>query len=168
MNYQEVRADSSMGANLARPAWNLRRQPSSSFSGTTSDSLGIEERQHWERQCDSLMRQVWPLVQQTRTANWDAEQGEPIAPAQWVSAMLLAFRALFASLPVPFVSACGDGTVHLQWTTRFGNRGVVEIDREAIGWSFLPMTSSDGEDLVVELRSMDDALERVRALHSLR
>jgi hypothetical protein len=169
VNYQAICMDSPVGGNFPRPIWQMRKQPiSSSLSGTTSESLSLEQRSHLERQVIGLLRQVKPLVRETHVVNWDGEQGEPITQEQWVSALVLAVQALRESLPAPFVSPCGDGAAHLQWTTPFGNRGVVEIGSKSIGWSFLPMTPSDGEDLAIELRSMDEALERVRRLHTLR
>lgn len=106
------------------------------------------------------------LAAETATANWDGEGGQPIDARQWDDArsiVSLAVRELLG-VPAPFVSACGDGTAHLQWTTRRGNRGVIEIGKQGYWWSFVPMSDGDGEDEIVQLRSPDEAFQKIRSI----
>lgn len=104
------------------------------------------------------------LSKETATKGWDDEGGEPITERQWDDARTIASRALLELLeiPAPFVSACGDGTAHLQWTNGAGDRGVLEIGRNKTWWSFLSM-SGEGDE-VVEIRSPDEAFAKIRAL----
>lgn len=112
------------------------------------------------------LARISELALETSVANWDGEAGQPIGARQWEDARSCVSRALreLRGIPAPFVSACGDGTAHLQWTTPRGNRGVIEIGREGYMWSFLAMSSEDGEDALVDLQSTDEAFGRIRAL----
>lgn len=104
------------------------------------------------------------LEAETAQEDWDSEGGEIVRASQWEDARSVASRATrdMVDVPHPFVSACGDGTVHLQWTTRDGDRGVLEIGPQRFWWSSL---SRSGEgDEVAELRSPDDVFARVRKI----
>ena len=111
-----------------------------------------------------VLARIAELAHETATENWDDEAGQPILATQWNDASNLARRAVreMLDVPAPFPSACGDGTVHLQWTTPRGDRGVIEIGRNSYWWSFLSRTGEGDE--VVQLGSPDETVERVRAL----
>ncbi|MBN2195019.1 MAG: hypothetical protein JW751_19535 [Polyangiaceae bacterium] len=117
------------------------------------------------REEKELMSRIDQLAAVTAVSNWDGERGEPVSARQWDDARRLLAGCLveLRGIPAPFISACGDGSAHLQWTTPAGDRGVLEIGAGAYWWSFLPM-GDDLEDEVVELQALRDGLERVRAL----
>jgi len=69
------------------------------------------------------------LARETTVEGWDDEGGHVVTATQWEDARSIASRVMheIIGVPAPFVSACGDGTAHLQWTTASGDRGVIEI-----------------------------------------
>jgi hypothetical protein len=115
---------------------------------------------------EALMAKIDELEAQTAARDWDGEQGEAVDKQQWDDVRRIASKAAqeLLGVPAPFISACGDGSAHLQWTTARGNRGVIEIGSRSYSWSFVPMSDDDGEDEVIELRSPDEALAKVKAL----
>ncbi len=138
--------------------------------GTTVDLSGtarqVERASEILAAEESALGRIKELVGQTASRDWDGEGGEPIEPRQWDDARALVSRAVreLLGLPPPFVSACGDGTVHLQWTTPHGDRGIIEIGRDAYWWDYLPAPDRGEQDEVLALSSPDPAFEKVRAL----
>lgn len=112
------------------------------------------------------LARITELAAETSTEDWDGEGGQPIDARQWDHVRSIVSRGVRGVLgvPAPFVSACGDGTAHLQWTTTLGDRGVLEVGRQGYWWSFVPMSDRDGDDEIVWLRTPDDALEKIHAL----
>lgn len=112
------------------------------------------------------LSKIAALASDTSTDNWDGEGGRPVDGRQWDDARNVVSRAAreLLGIPPPFVSACGDGTAHLQWTTAGGDRGVIEIGKDTFWWSFLPMSHRDVDDELVQLRSPDQAFEKIRKL----
>ena len=110
------------------------------------------------------LARIAELAAETSVASWDGERGQPVQARQWDDARNLVSRALreMLGIPAPFLSACGDGTAHLQWTTSRGDRGVIEIGKDTYWWSLLSM-SGRGDELV-QLRSPDDAFGKIRGL----
>jgi len=104
------------------------------------------------------------LARDTSVEGWDDEGGHVVTAAQWQNARRIASRIMLEMIgvPAPFVSACGDGTAHLQWTTPSGDRGVIEIGQDRYWWSFLS-SSGDGDEFV-ELCLPDEAFGKIRAL----
>jgi hypothetical protein len=111
-----------------------------------------------------LIRRVDQLEGETASSDWDSERGEPISPDQWakIRQVLSTWSVRCVGLAAPFVSACGDGTAHLQWTTTRGDRGILEVGRNSLWWSFLPADGKD--DTVSELTGMDEVFPKMRAL----
>lgn len=104
------------------------------------------------------------LILETAVDNWDGEGAVPVEPQQWHRACdVLAQAAVeLAGLPAPFVTACGDGAVHLQWTTPAGDRGVLEVERIGYAWSFLPFHGD--RHVRLDGGTVNDALRRVEAM----
>jgi len=128
---------------------------------------GLRGPRRWLEE-SALLSKVQELSRQTTCANWDGERGEPIGPQQWEEVrrlVSLAFRSL-PTVPSPFVSACGDGTAHIQWTTPGGDRGVIEVGSGSSNWSFIPM-SDEAEDEVVWLEDPAQGLSKVQNLFRL-
>lgn len=117
----------------------------------------LEAEQHLNLRIDQLARI-------TSVEGWDEEGGQVVTATQWEDARSIASRVMLEmiAIPAPFVSACGDGTAHLQWTTASGDRGVIEIGRDRYWWSLLSISGE--RDELVELRLPDEAFPKIRAL----
>jgi hypothetical protein len=149
-----------------------RRSPSPSpfvSAEARAESIGVPDASNVVCELaeeEALMGKIDELAAQTAARDWDGEQGEAVDKRQWDDVRRIASKAAqeLLGVPAPFISACGDGSAHLQWTTARGNRGVIEIGSRSYSWSFVPMSDDDGEDEVIELRSPDEALAKVKAL----
>jgi hypothetical protein len=127
----------------------------------------VERLFRTDRVSKELLAKVDELQARTGARGWDDERGEPVLPAQWDQARQLLRQCDFAAsnLPPPFLSACGDGSAHLQWTTQSGDRAVIEFGARSITWNFL---GADGEDEILEDLSSTEALTKVRNLFGVR
>ena len=95
------------------------------------------------------------------------ENIQPISPIQLEMAnnFILKFKGELQRYSQPFISICGDGAIHLQWTTPQGNRGVVEVrNNNTYFWSFIPISEKYGDDEIFQLKSLNEALEKVQVL----
>lgn len=83
---------------------------------------------------------IQKLQARTCSPGWDDEGGASIRSEQWEAARVTLGFVLRCSPEAPrvFISACGDGTVHLTWTNGVGDRGVLEIGVSELWWSYLP------------------------------
>ena len=85
-------------------------------STTTIDALDAEDL---EQLPPALRQKLEELEQLTRVEDWDDERGEAILERQWQDARFVLARAS-TTTPV-FVSASGDGYVHLTWPAPNGD-----------------------------------------------
>lgn len=83
------------------------------------------------------MGELSHLETATSHDNWDDDHGNPVAANEWRDASAL--LSVWAS--TPFVSACGDGSVHMQWTVD-NRRGVLELSPSAAFWTILETGAS--------------------------
>ena len=110
-----------------------------------------------------LLDQVVKLSDITSIPDWDDDRGVPIPKSAYDR--VITFIELFVRIrpqgPLPFVSACGDGFVHLVWTAHSGDRVVVEINESVIYRTNLttspsscePAEVTDISNLLVDLSS---------------
>ena len=103
--------------------------------------------------------QIEQLRAETAVEGWDGEGSEPVLDSQWDAACQIVSASAEMGVPFPFVSACGDGTAHLMWTTASGDRGFIEIGRARHVWADLP---ASGEAETVDLVSVDEAFPRIQ------
>lgn len=70
---------------------------------------------------------VKSLQDETRTAGWAGEDEQAIPAGEWEWARHFVARIVRnGRLPLPFLSPCSDGSVHLAWTRGGGRRLVLE------------------------------------------
>ena len=100
------------------------------------------------------------LELETRQIGWDGERGRPVDAQAWRRAdvfLQTSFERI-NPLPMPSVSASGDGYVHLVWFSN-GRRAVIEIGDQRAHWTVLsrehPLVEED-----VEVRAMLEKLRR--------
>jgi hypothetical protein len=57
------------------------------------------------------------LCQETSVPNWDLENGHPVSKDLWWTAKLFYDRIVTEECNwlLPFVSPCGDGSIHFSW-----------------------------------------------------
>lgn len=80
------------------------------------------------------------LQRATERDGWDDQGGVAVVATTWAEAhrmLSLIARQPGPALPNPFVSPCGDGSVHLTWRNRSGDRGVLEIGPAQAWWSLV-------------------------------
>ncbi len=75
-----------------------------------------------------MNKRLLELAEQTKEHNWDDERGHPISMSAWNKTQAFLDICAAEKFPEPYVSPCGDGTVHFNWFTSDGNRAVVEMD----------------------------------------
>lgn len=78
------------------------------------------------------------LINETAEPDWDCERGHAIPREQWELARRFAEAMgppseAMGLVSDPFFSPCGDGTIHVEWTVRGGDRFVVEVGNVALG-----------------------------------
>lgn len=73
------------------------------------------------------MSLISEMREYTKAHNWDDDQGMNIPDSSWDEAerLLSIFRE--RKWPAPFVSPCGDGTIHFAWSRPDATRGVLEV-----------------------------------------
>jgi hypothetical protein len=73
----------------------------------------LEKRRKYKIEHEANAIKLKILRKETAVRGWDGERGEPIHEDAWMGAAL--FLGKIKKCPAPFLSACGDGYVHLQW-----------------------------------------------------
>ncbi len=73
----------------------------------------LEKRRKYKIEHEANAIKLKILRKETAIRGWDGERGEPIPEDAWMIAAL--FLSKIKNCPAPFLSACGDGHVHLQW-----------------------------------------------------
>lgn len=100
-----------------------------------------------------LLNKINILTDKTSVENWDDEYAPIIQKEQWAVAeafVLFVFRTYgFA----PFISACGDKTIHLSYKN---NRGILEIGDSNYWWT--------NDSCVLELSSLHKAIDFILEL----
>jgi hypothetical protein len=107
----------------------------------------------------SLRQYMLELELDTRQPGWDAERGVPVTAQAWRRARVYVETGFqqIASLPIPDVSASGDGYVHLVWFSN-GRRAVVEVDADRAHWTVL----SSGAPVIEEDIDLGDSYNKLR------
>lgn len=77
-----------------------------------------------------VLKTIKRLKKETNHFNWDGERSEPIHNDLWVMAEMMCRR--LGAFKKPFVSACGDGHVHLQWSPQ----EIIRIGRKKFFYCF--------------------------------
>ncbi len=107
---------------------------------------------------DRAMRtRIEELAKETARPDWDSDGGMAIPLSEWTRAMHLFTKAsmLVSKMARPFISPCGDGTIHIEWLKPDRKRLIIELYGSAICWSLRRpdgtysngICSSDGEAL---------------------
>jgi hypothetical protein len=114
----------------------------------------------------AAISRIKELASESAEDNWDGERGYPIVSRQWDDVRSIVSRALreLPGVPAPFLSACGDGTAHVTWTTAVGNRGVLEVGKSSYWWSYLPISDNYGQDDITQIPTPDVALQKIHSL----
>jgi len=99
------------------------------------------------------------LELETRQPGWDGERGRPVDAQAWRRADVFVKTCFerIDPLPMPDVSASGDGYVHLVWFSN-DRRAVVEIGDKRTHWTLL----SRERPIVEEDVEVRDLIERLR------
>ena len=108
---------------------------------------------------DAIRDRMAQLRASTSSPNWDADGATPLDPEVISHAERLA-KYVVANAPLapdPFISPCGDGTVHLRWRTSSA-KVVVEVGAEQCDW-FVKSATDFMEGVC---RSEDDVVELVQ------
>ncbi len=84
------------------------------------------------------------LKDQTKKDNWDDENGLAILDSQWaiVKNVLVYTSVINTSIYSPidlFISACGDGYIHLTWAKINGDKAILEIGVDNYWFTELPI-----------------------------
>lgn len=77
------------------------------------------------------------LQKETSSENWDCEGAEAIPAALWAEARQI-HRLITAKVRFPgrpFISPCGDGSIHISCTLKGGRQFVLEIKGPQVFWS---------------------------------
>jgi hypothetical protein len=75
------------------------------------------------------------LVKLTSVPDWDGHNGQVIPLEIWDQVSRIA-RQAFDLAGIPFVSPCGDGTVHLEWTSKENQSFTLEVSKlESLIWT---------------------------------
>lgn len=95
--------------------------------------------------CFTLETRFRQLENATAFENWDCEFGVPVPADAWrrVRRIVSQARRSLPTSPVPFITASGDGAVHLVWTTDAGDRGQLEIAPDGYWWTLIPREGQD-------------------------
>lgn len=67
------------------------------------------------------------MASETDRSDWDDEGGAAIPEDIWMNVDCLLDTLAVLNVPEPFVSPCGDGSVHLAWVTGDGSRLRLEV-----------------------------------------
>jgi hypothetical protein len=103
---------------------------------------------------------IQKLDQMTQTTGWDGEHGVPIPDSEWKRAeQLYLLSKTIPGLPEPFVSPCGDGTIHFRWSVSSDRQFKIEFRGEEITWS---RRVGDCNDEFGNSRAFQDAVQRLR------
>lgn len=73
------------------------------------------------------------LALETRENNWDGERGRAISGTDWKAALDLCalVSALAPERAEPFVSPCGDGSIHVEWNDGSG-KVIAEVSADGM------------------------------------
>jgi len=105
-----------------------------------------------------LVDRIICLQQRTRQPNWDGEGACPIPDEMWSRAFTeVCKKSQF--LPAPYVGACGDGTIHIEWSRADGREFLLEMGPGILEWSF---TDSEGTITYSEARTVGEVLAHLR------
>lgn len=74
-----------------------------------------------------MNEKIKELREYTKESGWDDEQGRAIPSGSWDKAEAFLSVCESEKLPTPWVSPCGDGTIHFTWTKASGDSGVIEM-----------------------------------------
>src|SRR4051812_42550943 len=85
---------------------------------------------------ESLEDRLARMARMTSVAGWDEPRSKAIPRAHWesVSGFLRTATLEIPNLPEPFVSPCGDGSIHVWWADASRAFGV-EAFQDCIYWS---------------------------------
>jgi len=100
------------------------------------------------------------LARDTQRDNWDDEGGVAIPPFEWQRAWSLCNESRRLGLPFPFMSPCGDGSVHLWWSAPDGREFRLEFKERTVLWS---SRRPDGTFQYGREKRLQDAMVSVRA-----
>lgn len=100
---------------------------------------------------------VTALSQETRNVGWDDEEGVPIPEREWANVLSFYRMAIRHIKLDPFVSPCGDGSVHLSWT-REDSRFVLELKGESLRWA---VDKTDGDHRDGIFTTPDEAIKTI-------
>lgn len=122
-------------------------------TSSTASALSIQSPLESTRE---YMRQ---LELETRRPGWDMERGRPVETLAWNRARVFLETCFeqIVPLPMPDVSASGDGYVHLVWFVD-GRRAVVEVDGKRTHWTVLSGEAARVEENV----DARDAIDKLR------
>jgi len=122
-------------------------------TSTTASSLGSEP-------LATLVQYMRQLQLATAHEGWDGERGRPVQSVTWERArvFLESSAERIAPIPLPHVSASGDGYVHLTWF-RASQRVVLEIGEGGVVWTLL---RPNEPPRINDLPNLQDALERLK------
>lgn len=103
----------------------------------TSIARRSTAREPAEEVTTSAPDQFASLQKETSSENWDCEGAEAIAAALWAEARKI-HRLITTKVRVPgrpFISPCGDGSIHIACALKDGRQFVLEIKEQRIFWS---------------------------------
>jgi len=97
---------------------------------------------------------------ETSVPGWDEERGLPIPPEEWMVAISLYAHCCQAGLPEPFISPCGDGSVHLNlYRGPSASRGARMMTIESKAGKLYCSTREDGAERQFLSGVVDTSLE---------
>ena len=106
----------------------------------------------------AFLERLKRLAAMTESPNWDSENGEVIPGSEWKYALEMYHTTRNWGLPEPFVSPCGDGSIHFRWS-KFNRQFKIERRGNIVFWS----SKSTAEDFRREQSpNLSDALSRLR------
>ena len=76
---------------------------------------------------DALRNRIDALAAETSEPDWDCERAPSIPAQDWDAAAKLCIAILDKLLPPPFISPCGDGTIHLS-IQHLGKEALIELN----------------------------------------
>lgn len=101
------------------------------------------------------MNDISYLRQYTKNFNWGFDHELPIEDELWDDAEQMLEQ--LADLPKPFVSPCGDQTIHLSWNIG-EDTYVIEVGKEKYYWS-----ECTPDDICQVTR--EQAMQKIKTVH---